>query len=100
MYTSYIYSTMIIHLHVFTGMLLRFFMHFYDMEIIDEDIFLKWKEEVNDEYPGKGKALFQVKSYITHVHVVDIHTKTKKHTPSLEFNLKRLQFYTFEKNSE
>jgi translation initiation factor 4G len=41
-------------------MLLRFFMTMYDQEIIEEEAFLKWKEEVNDEYPGKGKALFQV----------------------------------------
>lgn len=41
-------------------MLLRMFMYMYDFEIIDEEAFLKWKEEVNDLYPGKGKALFQV----------------------------------------
>ncbi|XP_013394414.1 eukaryotic translation initiation factor 4 gamma 2 [Lingula anatina] len=47
------------------GMLLRMFMHFYDMEIIDEEVFLKWKEEVNDEHPGKGKSLFQVNQWLT-----------------------------------
>lgn len=41
-------------------MLLRFFMNLYDMEVVEEEAFLKWKEEVNDQYPGKGKALFQV----------------------------------------
>lgn len=41
-------------------MLLRFFMNMYDMEVVEEESFLKWKEEVNDQYPGKGKALFQV----------------------------------------
>ncbi len=35
-------------------------MYMYDLEIIDEESFTRWKEEVNDEYPGKGKALFQV----------------------------------------
>ena len=30
------------------------------MEVVEEEVFFKWKEEVNDEYPGKGKALFQV----------------------------------------
>lgn len=30
------------------------------MEIIEEEAFLAWKEDVNQEYPGKGKALFQV----------------------------------------
>lgn len=41
-------------------MLLRYFVNFYDMEIIEEEAFLFWKEDVNQEYPGKGKALFQV----------------------------------------
>ena len=50
---------------VFVGMLLRLFMDFYDMEVVEEEVFLKWKEEVNDEYPGKGKALFQVGSFIS-----------------------------------
>lgn len=45
---------------IVVGMLLRLFMNYYDLEIADEEVFLKWKEEVNDEYPGKGKALFQV----------------------------------------
>jgi len=30
------------------------------MDIMDEHAFLQWKEDVNDTYPGKGKALFQV----------------------------------------
>ncbi|CAC5424935.1 EIF4G [Mytilus coruscus] len=47
------------------GMLLRLFMNYYDLEIADEEVFLKWKEEVNDEYPGKGKALFQVNTWLT-----------------------------------
>lgn len=42
------------------GMLLRYFVHFYDMEIIEEDAFLAWKEDITQEFPGKGKALFQV----------------------------------------
>jgi len=47
------------------GMLLRLFMQMYDNEVIEEDAFVKWKEEVNDEYPGKGKALFQVNTWLT-----------------------------------
>lgn len=41
-------------------MLLRFFVHFYDMEIIEEEAFLAWKEDITQEFPGKGKALLQV----------------------------------------
>jgi len=47
------------------GMLLRLFMQMYDNEVIDEDAFLRWKEEVNEEFPGKGKALFQVNTWLT-----------------------------------
>lgn len=47
------------------GMLLRMFVALYDLEIIEEESFIKWKEEVNDEYPGKGKALFQVNQWLT-----------------------------------
>lgn len=42
------------------GMLLRWFVLLYDLEIIEEDAFLKWKEDLTDDTPGKGKALFQV----------------------------------------
>ena len=42
------------------GMLLRAFVNCYEMDIMDEHAFLQWKEDVNDTYPGKGKALFQV----------------------------------------
>lgn len=43
------------------GMLLRYFVNFYDMEIIEEEAFLAWKEDITQEFPGKGKALFQVR---------------------------------------
>lgn len=41
-------------------MLLRYFVNLYDMEIIEEEAFLSWKEDISQEFPGKGKALFQV----------------------------------------
>lgn len=44
----------------FSGMLLRWFVNLYDLEIIEEEAFLKWREDVTEIYPGKGKALFQV----------------------------------------
>ncbi|XP_012944047.1 eukaryotic translation initiation factor 4 gamma 2 [Aplysia californica] len=46
------------------GMFLRFFVNLYDMEVIEEEVYLRWKEEVNDQYPGKGKALFQVNQWL------------------------------------
>lgn len=36
------------------------FMLLYDLESVEEEAFVKWKEDVNDDYPGKGRALFQV----------------------------------------
>ena len=47
------------------GMLLRWFNLLYDLEIVEEEAFLRWKEDVSDEYPGKGKALFQVNQWLT-----------------------------------
>lgn len=47
------------------GMLLRYFVNFYDMEIIEEEAFLAWKEDITQEFPGKGKALFQVPGRLT-----------------------------------
>ncbi|XP_033646152.1 eukaryotic translation initiation factor 4 gamma 2-like [Asterias rubens] len=47
------------------GMLLRFFVNFYNLEVIEEEAFLKWREDITDEHPGKGKALFQVNQWLT-----------------------------------
>ncbi|KAJ8675267.1 hypothetical protein QAD02_011053 [Eretmocerus hayati] len=46
------------------GMLLRWFIALYDLSIVDEDAFMRWKEDVNDAYPGKGDALFQVNAWV------------------------------------
>jgi len=47
------------------GLMLRWFMALYENDVIEEHAFLKWKEDVNDTYPGKGKALFQVNQWLT-----------------------------------
>merc|ERR1712226_1227197 len=47
------------------GMLLRSFVNCYELDILDEHAFLQWKEDVRDDYPGKGKALFQVNTWLT-----------------------------------
>jgi len=47
------------------GLLLRWFVALYESDIVDENTFLTWKEDVNDTYPGKGKALFQVNQWLT-----------------------------------
>ncbi|XP_044737371.1 eukaryotic translation initiation factor 4 gamma 2 [Chrysoperla carnea] len=55
----YCYST-----HFPKGMLLRFFIALYEFEVIEEEAFLQWKENVTDVYPGKGEALFQVHNWL------------------------------------
>lgn len=47
------------------GMLCRWFKNLYDGNVIEEEPFLRWKEEISDDYPGKGEALFQVNSWLT-----------------------------------
>jgi len=47
------------------GLILRWFVALYEADVVDEHVFLKWKDEVNDSYPGKGKALFQVNQWLT-----------------------------------
>lgn len=47
------------------GLLLRWFNLMYELEILEDEAFFKWREDVTDEYPGKGKALFQVNTWLT-----------------------------------
>lgn len=47
------------------GLLLRWFVTLYELDVVDEHAFIAWKEDVNDSYPGKGKALFQVNQWLT-----------------------------------
>lgn len=47
------------------GQLLRWFNALYNLEIVEEEAFLTWKEDVTDAYPGKGQALFQVNQWLT-----------------------------------
>jgi translation initiation factor 4G len=35
----------------------------YDLEIIEEEAFFKWKDEINENYPSKGQALFYVNTF-------------------------------------
>ncbi|KXJ23229.1 Eukaryotic translation initiation factor 4 gamma 2 [Exaiptasia diaphana] len=53
------------------GLLLRMFMLLYDLEIVEEEAYVKWKEDVNEDYPGKGKALFQVNTWLTWLETAD-----------------------------
>lgn len=50
---------------IFLGMLLRWFTALYELNVIEEDSFIRWKEDITEVYPGKGKALFQVNTWLT-----------------------------------
>ena len=40
------------------------------MDVIEEEAFIKWKEDLSQPYPGKGQALFQVSiMYETPYHI-------------------------------
>lgn len=60
-------------------MLLRYFVNFYDMEIIEEEAFLAWKEDITQEFPGKGKALFQVPGRHVESHLCVLGRLTSPH---------------------
>merc|ERR1719229_918383 len=45
--------------------LLRCFMNLYELEVLEEDAFLGWREQLNPAYPDKGRALFQVNQWLT-----------------------------------
>ena len=36
------------------------FNQMYDLELIEEEAFYVWKDEINENYPNKGQALFHV----------------------------------------
>ncbi|XP_065191358.1 eukaryotic translation initiation factor 4 gamma 2-like [Sycon ciliatum] len=47
------------------GMLLRFFVSLYELDLVEEEVFISWKEDTKSNVPGKGKALFQVNNWLT-----------------------------------
>lgn len=52
------------------GMLLRWFAALYELSVIEEEAYVKWREDVTDAYPGKGKALFQVRFITSTLRIV------------------------------
>lgn len=43
--------------------LAHLFNQMYDLEIIEEEAFLQWKDEINESYPNKGQALFYLQRW-------------------------------------
>lgn len=43
--------------------LAHLFNQMYDLEIVEEEAFFRWKDEINENYPNKGQALFYVSCF-------------------------------------
>lgn len=46
------------------GLVLRLFSYWYEMDVVEGEALLQWREDMSQEYPGKGQALFQVEIII------------------------------------
>lgn len=46
------------------GLMLRASGHLYDNDVVEEEAFSTWREEINDEIPGKGEALIAINEYL------------------------------------
>lgn len=53
------------------GLIRQLFNYFYNEDVIDEEVFFRWKDDVNDDYEGKQKALFQVNSWLVWLQEAD-----------------------------
>ena len=53
------------------NVLLRWFMFFYREDVVDEVEFCRWKEDVNDQFAGKGKGLFEVNKWLNWLQEAD-----------------------------
>ncbi|KNC83810.1 hypothetical protein SARC_03986 [Sphaeroforma arctica JP610] len=42
----------------------RCFMCLYRLDVCDGEVFMIWKEDINDQYEGKGNSLFQVNAWL------------------------------------
>jgi translation initiation factor 4G len=46
------------------GLVLRLFSYWYEMDVVDGVSLLQWRDDTSQNYPGKGKALFQVNHWL------------------------------------
>jgi hypothetical protein len=47
-----------------TGLIKKLFYNLYESDVVFEDAYGVWREDVNDDTPGKDKALFQVNEFL------------------------------------
>lgn len=46
------------------GLILRIAAYLYDLDVVEEAAWMRWREEVSDEDPGKGEALVDLNEYL------------------------------------
>eukprot|EP00911_Craspedida_sp_UC1_P002106 UC1_evm2s1619 len=46
------------------GLMLRLAMLLYDLDVVEEEAWMHWREDLDDEVPGKGQALIAVNEYL------------------------------------
>ena len=46
------------------GLIKKVFYNLYETDIVFEDAYSVWREDVSDETPGKDRALFQVNEFL------------------------------------
>jgi len=46
------------------GLIKKLFYNLYETDVVFEDAYGVWREDVNDATPGKDKALFQVNEFL------------------------------------
>lgn len=39
---------------------MRLFSYWYEMDVVDGEALVQWRDDTSQAYPGKGKALFEV----------------------------------------
>jgi translation initiation factor 4G len=53
------------------GFFLRVCKYLYDVDIVEEDAFMAWRDLVDDVYPGKGEALVAVNEFLNWMATAD-----------------------------
>ncbi|KAL7061683.1 hypothetical protein AAHC03_01603 [Spirometra sp. Aus1] len=66
------------------GFLLRCFINMYYMDLVDEATFLQWREEVDQNYPAKGQALFEVIRWLRWLETAEEEEENEEATVSAE----------------
>ncbi|XP_055339185.1 eukaryotic translation initiation factor 4 gamma 2-like [Paramacrobiotus metropolitanus] len=60
------------------GWVLCWFCMLHELDIVEPETFNMWRDEVNNAYPEKGKALFQVSAWLEWLNTVESDSETEE----------------------